>query len=388
MDYALTFEQQALQKLVRDFAEGEIRPVAPTLWAKEAFSIPLTEKMGKLGLMGILAPQEYGGLGLDPLSYILVVEELARVSASQAATVAAHNTLGVGPIARWGSPQQKKKYLPDLCAGTKLWGFGLTEPDSGSDAGNARTTAALHGGRWVINGAKIFITNAATTMTAGSTVECCTGTLPNGKKEISCLLVEQGTKGFTARPMHGKMVWRASNTAELFFDNVAVPEDHLLGKRGEGFRQMLETLDAGRLGIAAMALGGAQGAFEEGLRYAKSRKAFGTAIAGFQANAFKLADCATQIAAARALLYRACWLKATGQPFAAEAAMAKLFCSQVFKLVADHAVQLHGGYGCMEEYPVATFYRDAKFLEIGEGTSEIQRLVIARHIGCFESSSA
>lgn len=384
MDFALSSEQEALRKMVRDFAEGEIRPVARALEEKETFSIELTEKMGALGLMGIMAPHEYGGQGLDALSYCLVVEELARVSASQAATVAAHNTLGVGPIARWGTAAQKKKYLPDLCQGKTLWGFGLTEPDSGSDAGNSRTTGALQKGRWVINGAKIFITNAATPMTAGSTVQCCTGHQPEGRKEISCILVEQGTPGLTARPMHGKMVWRASNTAELFFEQVTVPEANLLGKRGEGFRQMMETLDSGRLGIAAMALGGAEGAYAAGLRFAKSRKAFGQPVAAFQANAFKLADCLTQIEAARSLLYRACWLKTSGQPFGKEAAMAKLFSSETFKLVADHALQLHGGYGCMEEYPVATFYRDAKFLEIGEGTSEIQRLVIARHIGCFE----
>lgn len=385
MDCALTSEQQQLRSLVRDFAEGEIRPTARRLWEKEEFSYDLTRKMGELGFMGLMMSPDFGGLGLDPLSYCIVVEELARVEASQAATVAAHNTLGVGPIARWGNTAQKKQYLPDLCAGKKLWGFGLTEPDSGSDAGNSHTTGALKGGTWVINGAKTFITNADTKITAGSTVQCCTGMGKNGNKEISCILVEQGTPGFTTRTMHGKMVWRASNTAELFFDNVTVPEDHLLGKRGEGFRQMLETLDSGRLGIAAMALGGAQGAYEEGLKYAKTRRSFGAPVASFQANAFKLADCATQIEAARALLYRACWLKWTGQPFGKEAAMAKLFCSQVFKLVADHVVQLHGGYGCMEEYPAATFYRDAKFLEIGEGTSEIQRLVIARHIGCFDT---
>lgn len=380
----MTAEQRQLQRLVRDFAEGEIRPAIRELDAKEEFSYALTSKMGDLGFMGLMVDPEHGGLGLDPLSYILVVEGLARVSASQAATVAAHNTLGVGPIARWGSKQQRERYLPDLCAGKKLWGFGLTEAESGSDAGDSRTVAELRNGLWILNGAKAFITNAATNITAGSTVQCATGVSSGGKKEISCVLVPQGVPGFTVRTMHGKMVWRSSNTAELFLDNVRVPEENLLGKRGDGFRQMLETLDSGRLGIAAMALGGAQGAYEEGLKYAKTRKAFGQTVASFQANAFKLADCATQIEAARSLLYRACWLKSTGQSFAKESAMAKLFCSQVFKLVADHALQLHGGYGCMEEYPVATFYRDAKFLEIGEGTSEIQRLVIARQIGCFE----
>ncbi len=383
MDCSLTTEQQALRQMVREFAEGELAPAAYQLDRDETFSVELTKKMGELGLMGVMAPPEFGGLGLDVLSYVIIVEELARVHASHAATVAAHNTLGVGPIANFGSTAQKQQYLPDLCAGKKLWGFGLTEPDAGSDAGSSKTTGELKNGTWHINGAKIFITNAASEMTAGCTVQCITDTNADGKKEVSCILVPQNTPGFTARAMHGKLVWRASNTAELFFDNVKVPEENLLGQRGEGFKQMLKTLDGGRLGIAAMGLGGAQGAFEAGLAYAKTRRAFGKPIAQFQSNAFKLADCAMHIEAARALLYKACWLKDSGQAFATEAAMAKLFCSQVMKLVVDHAVQLHGGYGCMEEYPVARFYRDAKLLEIGEGTNEVQRLVIARNLGCF-----
>ncbi len=384
MDYLLSPEQDQLRHMVREFAEGELAPAAEALEREERFSVELTQKMGELGFMGVMAPPEFGGMGLDTLSYVIIVEELARVHGSHAATVAAHNTLGVGPIARYGNHAQKTHYLPDLCSGKKLWGFGLTEPDAGSDAGSSRTTAELKNGQWVINGAKIFITNAATEITAGSTVQAITGKGEHGHKEISCILVPQTTPGFTTRTMKHKMLWRASNTAELFFDNVTVPEENLLGKRGEGFKQMLQTLDGGRLGIAAMGLGGAQGAFEAGLHYAKTRKAFGQTIASFQSNAFKLADCAMQIEAARALLYKACWLKDTGQDFSKEAAMAKLFCSQTMKLAADHAVQLHGGYGCMEEYPVARFYRDAKLLEIGEGTNEIQRLVIARKIGCFE----
>lgn len=383
MDFTLTPEQDQLRHLVRDFAEQELAPQAEKLDREEHFSIELTRKMGELGLMGIMAPPEFGGLGLDSLSYVIVVEELARVHASHAATIAAHNTLGVGPIARFGNQQQKETYLPDLCAGRTLWGFGLTEPDAGSDAGSSRTTGNLHNGTWTINGSKIFITNAANELTAGCTVQCVTGET-NGKKEISCIIVPQNTPGFTAKQMHHKLVWRASNTAELYFDHVQVPETNLLGGRGDGFKQMLQTLDGGRLGIAAMGLGGAVGAFEAGLAYAKTRKAFGNTIASFQSNAFKLADCAMQIEAARSLLYRACWLKDSGQPFGKEAAMAKLFCSQAMKLTVDHAVQLHGGYGCMEEYPVARFFRDAKLLEIGEGTNEVQRLVIARHIGCFE----
>jgi short-chain 2-methylacyl-CoA dehydrogenase len=383
MDFSLSSEQTQLRTMVRDFAEGELAPAAGELEQGETFSVPLTRKMGALGLMGVMISPDFGGLGLDSLSYAIIVEELARVHASHAATVAAHNTLGVGPIAHYGSAQQKQDLLPELCSGQKLWGFGLTEPDAGSDAGASRTTGELKDGQWVINGAKIFITNAATEMTAGSTVQCITGTTGDGHKEMSCVLVPQETPGFTVRTMKNKLLWRASNTAELFFDHVTVPEDHILGERGDGFRNMLRTLDSGRIGIAAMGLGGAQGAYEQALAYAKTRKAFGKSIASFQSNAFKLADCAMQIEAARSLLYRACWLKDSCASFSKEAAMAKLFCSQVMKLVVDHAVQLHGGYGCMEEYPVARFYRDAKLLEIGEGTNEIQRLVIARQIGCF-----
>lgn len=383
MNCSLSDEQNQLRQMVRDFAEGELAPQAEHLDRKEEFSVELTQKMGELGFMGVMAPAEFGGAELDSLSYVIVVEEIARVHASHAATVAAHNTLGVGPILNFGNAAQKEKMLPDLCAGRKLWGFGLTEADAGSDAGSSRTNAELKNGKWVINGSKIFITNAATSITAGSTVQCITGET-DGKKEISCVIVPQDTPGFTQKEMHNKLVWRASNTAELYFDNVEVPEENLLGKRGDGFKQMLKTLDSGRLGIAAMGLGGAQGAFEAGLAYAKTRKAFGNSIASFQSNAFKLADCAMQIEAARALLYKACWLKDSDQAFGKEAAMAKLFCSQVMKFVVDHAVQLHGGYGCMEEYPVARFYRDAKLLEIGEGTNEIQRLVISRHIGCYE----
>ncbi|MBI4211410.1 MAG: acyl-CoA dehydrogenase family protein [Deltaproteobacteria bacterium] len=384
MSYALTAEQDMLRHAIREFAEAEIAPKVAELDRTETFSTELVHKMGELGLFGMTISSEYGGQGLDTLSYVIAIEELARVDASQAATVAAENSLGIGPIAALGTDEQKRKYLPDLTSGKKLWGFGLTEPDAGSDAGASKTTAELVDGQWKINGAKIFITNAASPITAGVTVQAITGKRPDGKNEISCVIVEAGTKGFTARQMHHKLVWRSSNTAELFFDNVTVPESHLLGKRGGGFKQMLNTLDSGRLGIAAMGLGGAQGAYELGLHYAKQRKQFGQTIASFQVNAFKLADCATEIEAARALLYRACWLKDNGKPFGKEASMAKLYCSEVMNRVVNRAVQLHGGYGLMEEYPIARFYRDQKLLEIGEGTSEIQRLVIARAIGCFE----
>jgi len=381
INFDLTPEQEMLKKTVRDFAEAEIKPVRQQLDEKEEFSTSITQKMGQLGLFGMTVDPKYGGQGLDYLSYVLAVEEIARVDACQAATLAAHNTLGILPIYRWGTEAQKQQLLPQLCTGDKLWGFGLTEADAGSDAGNSKTRAKLENGQWVINGSKIFITNAASTMTAGVTVQTITGE-KEGKKEISCIVVEQGTPGYTAREMHKKLVWRSSNTAELYFEDVKVPEDHLLGKRGEGFKMMLTTLDHGRLGIAAMGVGGAQGAFEAALEYSKVRKTFGQALCKHQAIAFKLADCAMEIEAARNLLHKACFLKDQGRPFAKEAAMAKLYASETMNRVVNRAVQIYGGYGLMEEYPVAKFFRDQKLLEIGEGTSEVQRIVISRHLGC------
>ncbi len=384
LSFDLNSDQELLRQTIRDFAEKEILPVRQKLDEKEEFSVDLTLKMGELGLFGMTADPTYGGQGLDYLSYVIAVEELARVDGCQAATVAAENTLGIGPINWWGTKEQKEKYLPPLCEGKKLWGFGLTEPDAGSDAQNSKTKAELKNGQWVINGAKIFITNAANILTAGVTVQAVSGE-KDGKKEISCVIVPQGTAGFSAREMHNKMTWKSSNTAELYFEDVKVPEENLLGQRGQGFKMMLQTLDHGRLGIAAMGLGGAQGAFEAALKYSQERKAFGKRLSDFQASAFKLADCAMHIEAARNLLYKAAWLKDQGRPFAKEAAMAKLYCSEVMHEAANHAVQLHGGYGLMEEYPVAKFYRDQKLLEIGEGTSEVQRIVISRHLGCNPS---
>lgn len=382
MDFDLTKEQEMIRKEVRKFAESEITPVALELDEKEAFSVELTKKMGEIGLFGMFVSEEYEGQGLDYISYIIAVEEIARVDGSQAATIAAGNSLGIGPLYYFGSEQQKKKYLPKLCEGEGLWGFGLTEPTAGSDAGGSKTTAVKDGNEWVINGSKIFITNAASDMTLGVTVQAITGTRPNGKPEYTCFIVENGTKGFKAVPMKKKMMWRASNTAELYFDDVRVPEENILGKPGDGFHQMLSTLDGGRLSIGAMGLGGAQGAYEAGLKYAKQREQFGQPISKFQAVAFKLADCAMEIECARNLLYKACWLRNKKRPFAREAAMAKLYCSELMGRVVNHAVQIHGGYGLMKEYNVERFYRDQKLLDIGEGTSEVQRLVISRYIGC------
>ena len=382
MNFDLTREQEMIRKEVRKFAQSEIAPVAMELDEKEEFSPDLTLKMGEIGLFGMFVSEKYDGQELDYLSYIIAVEEIARVDGSQAATIAAANSLGIGPIYYFGNEEQKQKYLPKLCAGEGLWGFGLTEPTAGSDAGGSKTTAVKDGDEWVINGSKIFITNAACEMTMGVTVQAVTGTRSNGKQEYTCFIVEQGTPGFKAVPMHRKMMWRSSNTAELYFDDVRVPEANILGKRGDGFHQMLQTLDGGRLSIGAMGLGGAQGAYEMALKYARSRVQFGQPISKFQAVAFKLADSAMEIECARNLLYKACWLRDKKRPFAKEAAMAKLYCSELMGRVANHAVQIHGGYGLMKEYNVERFYRDQKLLDIGEGTSEVQRIVISRYIGC------
>ena len=382
MDFELTEVQKMIRETVRDFAEREIKPVAQELDEKGEFSVENTKKMGELGLFGMYLPEKYGGQGLDTLSYIIAVEELARVDGSHAATLAAHNSLGIGPIYYYGTEEQKMKYLPRLCTGDGLWAFGLTEPEAGSDSRGTKTTAKLEDGKWLINGSKIFITNGASPIALGATVQAVTKVYENGKKEYTCVIVERGTPGFKQVPMHGKMMWRASDTAELYFDDCVVPEENLLGQIGEGSHMMLSTLDNGRLSIAAMGLGLAQGAYEMALDYAKERKQFGKPISKFQINAFKLADMAMKIELARNLLYKACWLKDNNKPFAKEAAMSKLYCSEIAREVADEAVQLHGGYGLMKDYPVERFYRDQRLLQIGEGTSEIQRLVISRYIGC------
>ncbi|RJP87725.1 MAG: acyl-CoA dehydrogenase [Desulfobacteraceae bacterium] len=382
MDFDLNKQQEMIRKEVRKFAEREIAPVASELDETETFSSELTKKMGDIGLFGMFVSEAYGGQQLDYISYIIAVEEVARVDGSQAATVAAANSLGIGPIYYFGSEAQKQKYLPKLCSGEGLWGFGLTEPTAGSDAGGSKTTAVRDGNEWVINGSKIFITNAACDLSLGVTVQAVTGKKPDGKNIYSCFLVEHGTPGFKAIPMHKKMMWRASNTAELYFDDVLVPNENILGEEGAGFHQMLSTLDGGRLSIGSMGLGGAQGAFEAALRYARKREQFGKPIAKYQAIAFKLADAAIELECARNLLYKACWLKDQHRPYQKEAAMAKVYCSELMGRVANNAVQIHGGYGLMKEYHVERFYRDQKLLDIGEGTSEIQRLVISRYIGC------
>ena len=379
MDFELSQEQKFIRESVRDFAEREIKPLAPVLDDKQEFSVELTRKMGEMGLFGMIVSPDYGGQGLDYISYIIAVEEIARIDGSQAATVAAHNSLGVNPLYYFGTEEQKKKYVPRLCTGEGLWGFGLTEPDAGSDSRASKTTAVLENGKWRINGSKIFITNASSPISLGSTVQAVSGE-KDGKKEFSAIIVEMGTPGYTAKTMHGKMMWRASNTAELFFDDCLVPEENLLGKRGDGSKIMLNTLDHGRLSIAAMGLGCAQGAFELAVKYAQQRVQFGKPIAANQVVGNKLADMALKIELARNLLYKACWLKDNKKPFAKEAAMSKLYCAEIANEVAYEAVQIHGGYGLMKDYDVERFYRDQRLLQVGEGTSEIQRLVISRYV--------
>ncbi len=377
----IVYEQhEALRKKVRDFAEKEIAPLASELDEKEIFSVDLSNKMGELGLFGITLPDKYGGAGLDTLSYIIAVEELARVDSSQAGIVASHNSLGIGPIFDFGTEDQKDKYLPQLTTGKKLWAFGLTEPTAGSDSQGTKTRAVLENGDWVINGKKMFISNASTPISAGITVQAVTGE-NNGRKELSTILVERETDGFTVERILSKMMWRAIDTAKLSFENCRVPEANLLGKRGMGSKIMLNILDGGRLSIAAMGLGLAQGAFEAALEYARKREQFGRPISKFQSIGFKLADMDVKIELARNTLYKACWLKDQGKPYGREAAIAKLYCSEIAKEVADESLQIHGGYGLIKGTPIERFYRDQRLLQIGEGTSEILRLVISRKLG-------
>jgi len=382
MNFDLSEEQKLIRETVRDFAEREIKPVAKELDEKAEFSYELTRKMGELGLFGMTLPEKYGGQNLDTLSYVIAVEEIARVDGSQAATLAAHNSLGITPLFNFGTEEQKMKYLPKLCSGNALWGFGLTEPDAGSDSRGSKTKAEIdektH--EWIINGSKIFITNGSCNISVGSTVQAVSKQV-DGCKEFSTIIVERGTPGFRQVSMHGKMMWRASDTAELYFDDCRVPKENLLGEIGQGSKIMLSTLDAGRLSIGAMGLGAAQGAFEMAMQYAQERKQFGQPISKFQVNAFKLADMALKVELARNLLYKACWLKDSGKPFTKEAAMSKLYCSEIAKEVADEAVQIFGGYGLMKDYEIERFYRDQRLLQIGEGTSEIQRLVISKQLG-------
>ena len=372
-------EHDTLRLKVREFAETEVKVLAAELDEKEEFSAHLTQRMGDLGLFGIYIPQEYGGQGKDYLSLLIAVEELARVDASQASTLAAHNSLGIGPIYYFGTEEQKQNYLPSLTTGKHVWAFGLTEENAGSDSRGTQSRAELINENWLINGTKKFISNASSQSSLGVTLQVITDE-KDGEKELSVILVDRKTEGFKAESIKGKMMWRASDTGELSFENCQVSKANLLGELGQGAKIMLKTLDSGRLTIAAMGLGLAQGAYEEALKYANKREQFGKPIVNFQAIAFKLADMATKIEAARSLLYQACWLKDNGHEFGKQAAMAKLFCSEIAREVATDAVQIHGAHGLLKSSEVERFYRDQRMLEIGEGTSEILRLVISRHI--------
>jgi short-chain 2-methylacyl-CoA dehydrogenase len=376
VNFDLSDEHELIRRTVREFAEERIAPVAEELDREHRFPYELLAELAELGLMGIPLPEEYGGAGGDTLSYAIAVEELTRVDSSVAITVAAHTSLGTMPIFLFGTEEQRREWLPDLASGRKLAAFGLTEPGAGSDAAATRTRAELRDGSWVVNGSKIFITNAGTDLSA-----CVTITARTGEDEISNLIVPNGTPGYEISAPMRKMGWRASDTRELSFRDCAVPEGNLLGERGRGFQQFLEILDGGRISIAAMGLGLAQGAYELATRYAQEREQFGQPIAKFQAIRFKLADMATEIEAGRQLVYKAAWLKDQERPFAQAAAMAKLYTGELAHRVANHALQIHGGYGFMDEYAISRFYRDQKVLEIGEGTNEIQRLVITRELG-------
>src|SRR3954451_25007842 len=380
MDFDLPDDHELLRRTVRDFAENEVAPVAEELDKTKAFPYAIVRQLGDLGLMGIPFPEEYGGAGADSLAYAVAVEELARVDSSVAITLCAHTSLGTQPIYLFGSEQQKAEWLPGLTAGRILGAFGLTEPEAGSDAGNVRTRARLEDGEWVINGAKQFITNSGTDISGLVVITAKTGN-PTHPDEISNLLVANGTPGYEQGEPYRKMGWNASDTRPLTFTDCRVPEENLVGPRGAGFKQFLRVLDIGRIGVAAMGVGLAQGALDQALAYAKQRQAFGKPISKYQAIQAKLADMATEIEAARLLTYKAARLKDADRNFTLTAAQAKLKTGRLAVRCAEEAVQIHGGYGYIEEYPVCRFYRDAKILTIGEGTDEVQQMVIARALG-------
>jgi short-chain 2-methylacyl-CoA dehydrogenase len=376
MEFELTDEQRDVRRLVRDFAEQEVGPVAEELDRDKRFPYEIVRQLGELGLMGIPYPEEYGGGGADTLSYALAIEELARVDSSVAITVAAHTSLGTFPIYAFGSDEQKTDWLPELCSGRRLAAFGLTEPEAGSDARSLRTSARLDDGEWVIDGAKQFITNAGTDISGLVTIAARTG-----EDEISNLIVPNGTAGYEIGEPYRKMGWNASDTRPLAFDSCRVPEENLLGPRGGGYRQFLATLAGGRISVSAMGVGLAQGALDEALSYAKERRAFGQPISRFQAIQAKLADLSPEVEAARLLVYKAAWLRDSERHYATTAAQAKLKSGRLAVRAAEEAVQIHGGYGYIEEYPVCRFYRDAKVLTIGEGTDEVLQMVLARELG-------
>jgi alkylation response protein AidB-like acyl-CoA dehydrogenase len=381
MEFELDQDHRLLRETVREFAEREVAPVAEDLDRTKSFPYEIVKRLGELDLMGIPFPEEYGGAGGDSLAYAIVVEELARVDSSVAITLCAHTSLGTQPIYLFGSEEQKREWLPPLCRGEQLGAFGLTEPEAGSDAANTKTRAELEDGEWVINGAKQFITNAGTDISGVVVITAVTGAGSGSEREISNLVVPNGTPGYEPGEPYRKMGWNASDTRPLSFTDCRVPAENLLGPRGGGLRQFFHVLDIGRIGVGAMGVGLAQGAFEQALAYAKVRRAFGSPISKFQSIQAKLANLSTEIEATRLLVHKAAWLKDAGRNFTLVAAQAKLKSGRLAVHAADEAVQIHGGYGYIEEYPVCRFYRDAKILTIGEGTDEIQEMVIARALG-------
>ncbi len=381
MNFDFTDEQRAIQTLCREFAHDEVKPRAEEMDAKAEFPYDLVKKMAELGLMGLPFPEKYGGAGADTVSYALAVMEISRADASTGITLAAHVSLGATPFQLFGTEAQKERYLVPLARGEMLWGFGLTEPQAGSDAGGTRTRAELRDGEWTINGTKAFITNSGTDLTGGTTITAVTGTDDRGRPEISNIAVPQTTPGFSRSKKYRKMGWRASDTRELAFQDAKVPQDQLLGKRGQGLRQFLTILDGGRISVGALSVGLAMGAYDEALAYAKERHQFGQSISKFQAIQFKLADMLMEIEHAKLMVIKAAWEKDNGRDYAMTASLAKLYSGEVSRRVVNEAVQIHGGYGFMDEYPVSRMYRDQKINEIGEGTNEVQRLVIARLMG-------
>ena len=380
MDFTLSAEQQMIREMCREFADAEIKPCAEALDREAAFPYDIVRKMAELGLLGLPFPEEYGGAGADFLSYCLALEEIGRGDASVGITMEAHTSLGATPFYLYGSEAQKQRYLVPLAQGKQLWAFGLTEPGAGSDSGGTETHAELHGDQWVVNGAKCFITNAGTEMTAGVTITAVTGRDSQGHKQITNVIVPKGTPGYIIGNAYHKMGWRASDTRPLAFEDCRVPAENILGEQGDGFRQFMAILDAGRVAISALNVGLAQACYDEASSYARERHQFGRPIAQFQATQFKLADMAMEIELSRLMYYKAAWLHMHGQPYTKEASMAKLFSSETAKRCADQAVQIHGGYGFMDEYPVSRFWRNVKVHEIGEGTSEVQRLIIAKQL--------
>jgi short/branched chain acyl-CoA dehydrogenase len=381
MNLDLTDEQEAIRRTVREFAQERVAPRAEQMDREEAFPYDLVREMADLGLMGLPFPEEYGGSGADTISYALAVMELGRADASTAITMAAHVSLGAMPFFMFGTKEQKEKYLIPLAQGKQLWGFGLTEPNAGSDAGNVQTKAVLRDGKWIVNGTKAFITNSGTDITAGTTITAVTGKSDGGKPEISNLIVPQDAKGFARSKKYRKMGWRASDTRELSFVDCEIPEENVLGKRGEGLKNFLTILDGGRISVAALSVGLARGAYDESMKYAKERHAFGKPISKFQAIAFKLVDMITEIEHAELMVLKAAWEKDEGRDFVKSASFAKLYAAELSHRVVNQAVQIHGGYGFMDEYPVSRMYRDQKINEIGEGTNEVQRMVLARLMG-------